>query len=128
MYKPLNKNPVARRTTDCTIRALAKIFNTDWLTIFDEIAMEARRQYDMMDANNVWINWLYKQGFELYGILNTCPNCYTIRDFCIDHPTGSYIVGTGTHAVAVVNGDWYDTFNSGDLVPLFYLRRRDDGI
>ena len=43
--------------------------------------------------------------------------------FCEDHPYGIYIVGTGTHAIACVDGNYYDTWDSGDESPLFYWKK-----
>ena len=123
MYKNVNLNPSGRRTDDCVIRALAMAFHRDWETIYDEIAKEGRKRHDMMNANHVWIGWLKDRGFKMQTIPDICPNCYTLRDFCIDHPEGTFIVGTGSHVVAVIDGDYYDSFNSGDLVPIFYFRR-----
>jgi hypothetical protein len=46
---------------------------------------------------------------------------YTIRDFCRDHNKGTYILATGTHVVAVKNGDYIDTWDSGAEIPIFYF-------
>lgn len=123
MYKMLNMNPEGRRTTDCVIRAIATVLGTDWDTIYDEIYAEGKRHHDMMDANHIWIRWLERNGFRLYTIPSPCPGCYTVRDFCRDHPRGTFVLGTGDHAIAVIDGDWYDAFDSGDYAPIFYLRR-----
>lgn len=120
----MNQNPSGRRTTDCVIRALATVLRTDWGTVYDALADEGSRIHEMMDANHLWIRWLERHGFSLNAIPDQCPNCYTVRDFCRDHPRGDYVLGTGDHAIAAIDGDWYDTFDSGDLVPIFYLRRR----
>jgi hypothetical protein len=32
-------------------------------------------------------------------------------------------VGDGRHVVTVIDGDWYDSWNSGDISPTFYLER-----
>ena len=53
----------------------------------------------------------------------TIPYCYTVKDFCKDHPQGVFVLGTGTHAVAVIDGDYYDAWDSGNKVPLFYWRK-----
>jgi hypothetical protein len=78
---------------------------------------------DMMDANHVWGEFLFENGFRRYIIPNECPTCYTIRDFCRDYPKGEYILATGSHVVAVVDGDYYDSWDSGDEVPIYYWRR-----
>lgn len=128
MYKRLNENPSHRRTTDCVIRALSTALGEDWETVYDAIAAEGKTKHDMMDANHIWIRWLERQGFSLNVIPDTCPDCYTVAMFCQDHPRGVYVLGTGTHAVAAIDGDYYDTFDSGDMVPIFYLRRRGSGL
>lgn len=128
MYKNKNLNPSGRRTTDCVIRAIAMTCGADWGTIYDELARAGKSVSDMMDANHVWIRWLERHGFTLHAIPDRCPDCYTVRRFCADHPEGTFVLGTGDHAIAVIDGDWYDTFDSGDMVPIFYLRRRYDGL
>ena len=42
--------------------------------------------------------------------------------FCEKYPTGVYVIGTGTHAVAVVDGDYYDSWDSGNEVPSYFWR------
>ena len=41
-------------------------------------------------------------------------------------PTGKYIVATGTHAVAVVNGDYYDAWDSGHVMPIYYYTKEGE--
>ena len=38
-----------------------------------------------------------------------------------DHPKGIYVVATGSHVVAVVNGDYYDSWDSGDEIVAYYF-------
>ena len=128
MYRYLNLNPTGRRTDDCVIRALAKSFGVDWVTMYKNIADEGLRKHDIMQANHVWIGWLERHGYRMFPIPNTCPDCYTVKDFCREHKTGSYILGTGTHVVAVSDGDWFDIFDSGDLIPIYYFRRYNYGV
>lgn len=123
MYIYENKNPKGRRTNDCVIRSIAKVMGMSWEDVFIRLSDEALAHRDLLDANYVWIGWLKKHGFQMYQIPDSCPRCYSVRQFCKDHPEGSYILGTGTHAVAVMDGNYFDTFDSGDLVPIFYLRR-----
>ena len=48
---------------------------------------------------------------------------YTISDFAADHPSGSYIIGTGEHAVAVVDGNIIDSWDSSKEIPLYYFTK-----
>lgn len=78
----------------------------------------------MPSSNSVWNAVLTDQYFKRNTLPNTCPACYTIIDFCNDHPHGEYLVATGTHVVAVLNGNYYDTWDSGDEVPIYFYERR----
>ena len=76
----------------------------------------------MPEANHVWIGLLKDAGFKLSSLPDRCPYCYTVRDFALEHPSGLYVLGTGTHVVTVEDGDWFDSYDSADLSPVFYLR------
>jgi len=121
MFIKENLNPHRWQVGDCVIRAISKTFNQPWLQTYDEICELGREMYDMPSSNAVWQAYLKQNGYKRYGISNTCPNCYTIRDFCEDHPDGRYILGTGSHVVAVVDGDFFDTWDSGFEVPIYYF-------
>lgn len=122
-YIPYNVNPVQRRVEDCTVRAIAMVEDRSWLQVYYGICATGAALFSMPMSNEVWGEYLYRIGYDKFGIPNTCPRCYTVRDFCHDHPYGRYILGTGSHVIAVINGDWFDTWNSGDEVPLFYFRK-----
>ena len=76
----------------------------------------------MMDDKNVWGKVLKDLGFKRYIIPDSFPVDYTVKDFCRDHPKGVYIIATNNHVVTVINGDYFDTFDSGDENPVFYWR------
>ena len=118
-----NPNPDKIMVGDCVIRAISIVLEQDWETSFIGVALVGFEKHDMPASNNIWGAYLEEKGFERLSILNTCPNCYTIKDFCKDNPKGRYILGTGTHAVAVVNGDYYDIWDSGNEVPIYYFAR-----
>lgn len=77
---------------------------------------------DMPSSNAVWGAYLRSNGFRVYAIPNYCPDCYTVEDFCADNPYGRYILATGEHVVAVEDGDYYDTWDSGDEIPIYYWK------
>lgn len=115
-----NPNPADRSVGDCVIRALSIAFNDSWENIYADLTMQGRFMYDMPNANNVWGEYLKVNGYRRKTIPDTCPGCYTIRDFCQDHPYGVYILATGTHVVAVIDGNYYDTSDSGNEIPTYY--------
>lgn len=127
MYIKLNLNPKAwNRVGDCVIRAIAKTLGMTWDHVYDDLCKYGKMMRDMPSSNAVFGAYLYDKGFNRYSIPNTCPDCYTIRDFCTDHPYGKYIVATGSHVVAVENGDFFDSWDSGSEVPIYYFSRESE--
>lgn len=76
---------------------------------------------DMPSSNAVWGTYLLNKGYEEKSIMKKCLDCYTINDFCKDNPKGTFIVGTGDHVVCCINGSIYDSFNSGNMIPIYYF-------
>ncbi len=128
MFVEYNPNPSGKRTEDCTVRALSKALGLDWDSTYVKLSMTGMKHKDLMHKNYVWDDLLRSYGFKRYAIPNTCPDCYTVADFAADHPRGLYVLGTGDHVVTIESGDWFDTWDSGDQVPLIYYWRDDNGI
>ena len=122
-YIPFNPNPIRNSVGDCVIRAISKVTNQDWDTTYLGIALQGYIVKDMPSSNMVWGGYLYSKGFNRYVIPNTCPDCYTVKDFCEDNPRGTFLLATGTHVVSVIDGNYYDTWDSGDEVPIYYWRK-----
>ena len=119
-YIYFNPNPSGKSVGDCVIRAVGKLTEQDWETTYLEIAMAGFELCDMPSSNNVWAAYLKRKGYRRRVIPDTCPNCYTVRDFCRDYPHGRFLLATGSHVVAVVNGDYFDAWDSGDEVPVYF--------
>ncbi len=120
-----NENPEDLQTEDCVIRALALFLDDTWENIYTDLSMQGFNMHSMPSANNVWGHFLHQNGFKRVNIPDTCPYCYTIRDFAKDHPTGTYLLGTGRHVVTMIDGDYYDTWDSGGEVPIYYWRKEN---
>ena len=123
MFIRYNANPTGRNTNDCTVRAISAVTGKSWRAVLTGLYEIAYEFHDMPSSNAVWGAYLRREGYIRSIIPNTCPDCYTVTDFCADHPFGSYILGTGSHVIAVIDGDYYDTWNSGDEIPIFYYTK-----
>lgn len=130
----LNENPFGLNTGDCVIRALSTALNLNWFMVHDELSFLSRKMADMPSSNRVWKTYLSDRGYREEPAQNTCPNCLTVEAFCRQHPVGRFILSTceytkardnlivtGTHVVTVIDGDWYDSWDSGADVPLSYF-------
>ena len=115
-----NANPVNNLVIDCTIRAISVLTGLSWTEVYDGICAEGRRMFNMPSSNAVWSSYLRKLGYRRYLQKNTCPDCYTVRHFCIDHPNGLYLLCLDEHVVAVKDGYYYDTWNCGDETVIYY--------
>lgn len=123
MYVFYNPNPQEKRTDDCVIRMLTKALNVDWETASIYAVIQQIRDADIFTKNYVWGNLLLRNGYTRHAIPDTCPSCYTVKDFCRDHALGMFVLGTGDHTLTVVDGDYYDSFDSGEMVPIVYYRK-----
>ena len=133
-YINLNLNPDEADRGDCVIRAITLALNYNWYMVHDELCFLSRKMADMPSSNRVWKEYLRQKGFVEKGIQNTCPDCMTVERFAYHHPKGTYILSTceysranekiivtGTHVVTVIDGNYYDTWDSGADVPLSYF-------
>jgi len=125
MWIEYNPNPVQRRVGDCSVRAIAKALGIDWETAYAFIVSNGFAMGDMPSSDSVWGSVLRQNGFYRDVIPNTCPDCYTAKDFCMDHPRGIYVLGFGGHVATVVDGNIYDSWDSSQLIPQFYWYRKE---
>lgn len=126
MFIEYNPNPRGINTGDCVIRAICRTIDSDWEKIYTALTVKGLEKAMWGDTNAVWEQYLKEHGFTQHVLPNTCPDCYTIADFADDHRTGTYIAATGSHVVAVVDGNYYDTWDSGTLVPSYYFEREEE--
>jgi hypothetical protein len=123
MFKYYNPHPSQRRIGDCVIRAISKVLDWEWNDTYTALCLQGYVMSDLPSSNQIWGAFLRKQGFIRQVIPNECPDCYTVEDFCKDHPTGIYVLGTGSHPVAVVDGFYYDAWESGREQPIYYYEK-----
>ena len=124
MYIYYNPNPLGLSVGDCTIRAISRALNTTWELTYNLLADLGFEMCDMPSSNRVWSELLKLNKFKKHQISDTCPNCYTVKNFCYDHPKGTYVVGTGEHVVCIKNGNYFDSWDSGNEIPIYYFERR----
>lgn len=126
MWIEWNENPTGRRVGDCAVRAVAVALDVDWETAYSMIAANGFLMGDMPSSDSVWGAVLRQNGFKRYAVPNSCPDCYTARDFAAEHPRGVYVLGFGGHVATVRDGRLYDSWNSENEIPVYYWHREDD--
>lgn len=128
MWIQYNANPVANRVEDCAIRAVAVALDISWEYAFDLIAKNAKEMGNVMHSNAVFGSVLRQHGFKRFIVPNSCPDCYSLIDFCMDNPEGVYVVGLDSHVVAVIDGNYIDTWDSGNEIPIYYWKEMENGL
>ena len=120
-----NANPMNKRVGDCTVRAISLVLEQDWWQTYIELCLQGYIMCDMPSADHVWCSYLKSKGYKRGVLPNECPECYTVDDFCEDNPTGRYVVSIPGHVVAVVNGKYFDSWDSGNEVPTYFWYKEE---
>ncbi len=125
MYSYFNENPQGKNVGDCTVRAISKATGQDWETTFLALAMQGYLDGDMPSANAVWGAYLHRLGYKRHMVPDTCPVCYTVKDFAREHLVGTYILALSGHVVCVQDGTIYDSWNCENETALYYWSKED---
>ena len=124
MWIEYNPNPLGLRVGDCDIRAISKALDASWERVYVDLCVQGFMMGDLASSNAVWSAYLKHKGFKRCTIQD-CPDCYTVEDFCQEHPKGVFVIGTGTHAVCVFDGCYYDAWQSGRETPVYYFEKEN---
>lgn len=123
MFIFYNPNPKGVFVGDCVIRAISKLTNRSWEDIYMDLVVQGYMMKDLPNANPVWGAYLKNIGYTQHVLPNICPDCYTVKDFCEHIPKGRYLVATGSHTIAVEDGNYYDSWDSGDEMIVYYWKK-----
>ena len=122
MWIRCNPNPLGKTTGDCVVRAIAIATDQSWRKTYRQLCDLGEIHADMPSSNYIWGTYMRQRGARQFLLPESCPECITVRAFCERYPEGVYVIGTGDHAVAVIDGDWYDSWNSEDEIPTYFWR------
>ncbi len=116
-YQP-NKLDLKDKYGDCTIRALSKALGLSWLDTY-LVTVPLCIKYQTPNIfnlpNKLEVEAMESIGFEYHGVSNRKGvKRPTVKQFAKDHPQGIYIANVANHEVAVVDGKYYDTWDSGN--------------
>lgn len=122
-----NPNPSKKLVGDCVIRAISNLLGLSWERTYMELSTQGFMMHDMPSSNQVWNAYLKSKGMKRNIIPNNCPDCYTISQFAQEHPKGKYLLATGTHVVSIEDGNYLDTWDSGEEIPIYYWTAESGG-
>lgn len=121
-YVAYNANEDNKNTGDCVARGISIAFGSSYNTTKYQLRKRGRQTETVW--NNIfnfeaYIRETYGSQYKFvkssaYGLPKNC----TVEQFAKDHPEGTYLLIVGNHdksyehLVAVIDGDWYDSWNS----------------
>jgi len=126
-YQYWNPNPIRNdHAGDCAVRAVAKALDLTWEEAYVKLALNGFLMGEIMNADLVSGSVLREAGFNREVIPNTCPNCYTVKDFCEEHPQGVFVLKSNNHLATVVDGTLFDSWDSSMNVPEYFWYLPED--
>lgn len=114
------------RVGDCVIRALSKALDKTWEETYAGVCLKGFELGDMPSANHVWGAYLRDHGFTRHVIPAEYVEHYTVEDFAGNHPNGTYVLGLDQHVVCVKDGDYFDSWPSGQEVVHYYWKKEGE--
>lgn len=125
MWKKHNENPGNRNVPDCTVRAISKAMDQSWMRTYWGLCLQGAMIFNMPSADETWWLYLKKHGWQRRFLSRDCPVCYTVNDFCQEYPYGVYVLGLDGHVLTVVDGEFLDTWDSGERNPIYYWTKEE---
>ena len=120
MYQFYNPNSLGLSTGDCVVRALSKLLNQSWDQTYTELALNGFILARMPSDNAVHTSYMEQHGYVMHT-LPPCPHCITVREFSEMYPRGRFLLATGDHVIALIDGVYYDIFDSGQEIVSYYF-------
>ncbi len=116
-WKEYNPNPKDRNIGDCTLRSYCAAFNISWDQAFDIASQVAKENSSMIQyvADKVLTEVFNCTVSEKYNKKTVkSKDRITVNEFAMTHPYGTYILHVRQHQVTVKNGEYWDSWDSGE--------------
>ena len=112
-----NPNPKSRNIGDCTLRSYCAAFGITWEKAFDIASRVAKANSSMVQyvSDKVLVEEFGCTVDENYNKKKVKgKDRITVNNFAMTHPYGTYILHVRQHQVTVKDGEYWDSWDSGD--------------
>ena len=121
------KSSKRKRATDCSVRSIMAAENMSWEDAFSLLVKTAYKEQNMPSDSSVIEKTLKTIGY-VKRTSEMVPfgkhrRRLTVEEFAKKHKKGIYILSVSGHVVCVKNGDWYDTWDSGEYKVFKYWEK-----
>ena len=118
-YQP---NPKKYKTGDCSIRAYTKAENMSWEDAYDMAADYGMEVCALPDDNKV-VDKILTDKFKYTAHKLAKDERCTVKEFAVANPCGTFILKVHGHVVTLVDGLYYDSWDSGDKKVTMYYQK-----
>lgn len=124
LFQKYNANPKNKRVGDCVVRAISTAINEPWDTVFMDLCEVGFDLKSMPNDKDTYSEYLNRKGFSNITIKVTKGSKRpTVQSFAQDNPNGTFVLSVANHLVTVVDGKYYDTWDSGSCCLYRYWHR-----
>lgn len=127
-WRKYNPNPQSRNIGDCTLRSYCAAFGIEWNEAFDIASRIAKENSSMVQyvAEKVLTEHFNCTVDEEYK-KTKAKDRITVNAFAMTHPYGTYVLHVRSHQVTVKNGEYWDSWDSGDkkVDRIYYLPKKE---
>lgn len=118
MFIRYNGNPCGKNTEDCVIRAISIATGFSRHKVYASLCAFGFECTIWGNNNAIWSDYLQHIGFIRHK-----SRRMTVSEFAKFHPHGTFVIGTRSHAVAIIDGDYIDSWNSGSEIVRYYFEK-----
>lgn len=126
-WKKYNPNPKSRNIGDCTLRSYCAAFDIEWDKAFDVASKIAKDNASMIQyvSDKVLTEHFGCTIDEEYNKVKA-KDRITVNNFAMTHPYGTYVLHVRQHQVTVKNGEYWDSWDSGDkkVTKIYYVKKK----
>lgn len=116
-WREFNPNPKERNIGDCTLRSYCAAFDISWDEAFDIASQIAKENSTLVQyvADKVLTEHFNCTVSDKYNKKTVKgKDRITVNEFAMTHPYGTYILHVRSHQVTIIDGEYWDSWDSGD--------------
>ena len=126
LFNKVNVNPLKKKVGDCSIRAISTATGKDWDIVFMDLCEIAFDLKCMPNGDEATDQYLKANNFVRIPIKITKGSKRpTVESFTKEHAQGTYVLRVANHMVAVKEGMYHDTWDSGTCCVYSYWVKQD---